>query len=309
MARKATRLRFTKEELASPKVRQAAARAEKAADKADRAAEKTPKRRRLKLKADKTAERKVHLTFEKQEIPVGELTGRGRRFTRSMARSTAAVVSDTVHRQIAADNQDENTAVQAADTSARVTELGAHTVEHSIYSRKLKAYRKAEHLQNKSDAANVEALYQKHMAEHPEEFSNPVSRWQQKKEIRKEYAAAKRAEAAAANAGSAAKEGTAGIKSIGQKLADFKDKLFEQAAKHPQLFLAIGAVMLLFMMVSSALSSCSAFLRAVRALSLRPPSPQGTEILSAQTMTTKRSKLLFRKRSQHRIDLSRIRSI
>ena len=63
MARKATRLRFTKEELASPKVRQAAARAEKAADKADRAAEKTPKRRRLKLKADKTAERKVHLSF------------------------------------------------------------------------------------------------------------------------------------------------------------------------------------------------------------------------------------------------------
>ena len=260
MARKATRLRFTKEELASPKVRQAAARAEKAADKADRAAEKAPKRRRLKLKADKTAERKVHLTFEKQEIPAGELTGRGRRFTRSMARSTAAVVSDTVHRQIAADNQDENTAVQAADTSARVTELGAHTVEHSIYSRKLKAYRKAERLQGKSDAANVEALYQKRMTEHPEEFSNPLSRWQQKRAIRKEYAAAKRAEAAAANAGSAAKEGTAGIKSIGQKLADFKDKLFEQAAKHPQLFLAIGAVMLLFMMVSSALSSCSAFL-------------------------------------------------
>ena len=71
MARKATRLRFTKEELASPKVRQAAARAKKAAGKADRAAEKAPKRRRLKLKADKTAERKVHLTFEKQEIPAG----------------------------------------------------------------------------------------------------------------------------------------------------------------------------------------------------------------------------------------------
>ena len=69
MTRKATRLRFTKEELASPKVRQAAAKAEKAADRANRAAEKAPKRRRLKLKADKTAERKVHLTFEKQEIP------------------------------------------------------------------------------------------------------------------------------------------------------------------------------------------------------------------------------------------------
>ena len=113
MARKATRLRFTKEELASPKVRQAAARAEKAADKADRAAEKAPKRRRLKLKADKTAECKVHLTFEKQEIPAGELT-RGRRFTRSAVHSTAAAVSGTIHGQIAVDNQNDNTAVQAA---------------------------------------------------------------------------------------------------------------------------------------------------------------------------------------------------
>ena len=114
MARKATRLRFTKEELASPKVRQAAARAEKAADKADSAAEKAPKRRRLKLKADKTAECKVHLTFEKQEIPAGELTSRGRRFTRSAVHSTAAAVSGTIHGQIAVDNQNDNTAVQAA---------------------------------------------------------------------------------------------------------------------------------------------------------------------------------------------------
>ena len=260
MARKATRLRFTKEEFAGPKVRQAAARAEKAADKADRAAEKTPKRRRLKLKTDKTAERKVHLTVEKQEIPAGELTGRGRRFTRSMARSTAAVVSDTVHRQIAADNQDENTAVQASDTSARVTELSAHAVEHSIYSRKLKSYEKAERLQTKSDAANVEAIYQQRMAEHPEEFSNPVSRWQQKKAIRKEYAAARRAEETAANASTAAKEGAAGVKSLGQKLAEFKDKSLEYVAEHPQAFLVIGALAILLIIVSSALSSCSAFL-------------------------------------------------
>ena len=97
MARKATRLRFTEDELANPKIKKAASKAKKAADQADRAAAKTPKKRKLKLDVEKAAERKVHLTFEKQEIPMGELTGRGNRFTRSAAHSAAAFVSGTIH--------------------------------------------------------------------------------------------------------------------------------------------------------------------------------------------------------------------
>ncbi len=181
MARKSVGLYFTEDELANPKVKKAASRAERAAEKADQAAAKTPKKRKLKLEADKTAERKVHLTFEKQDVPVGELTGRGNRFTRS-------TVSGAIHGRITANNQDENTAVQAADTSTRVLENGAHAVEHAVYSKKLKSIKKAERLQSKSDVANVNALYQQRMAEHPENFSNPLSRWQQKKAIRKEYA-------------------------------------------------------------------------------------------------------------------------
>ena len=260
MARKATRLRFTEDELANPKIKKAASKSEKAADQADRAAAKTPKKRKLKLDTEKVAEGKVHLTFEKQEIPMGELTGRGNRFTRSAAHSAAASVSGTIHGQVSANNQDDNTAVQAVNASAEAAEAGAHAVDHAIYSKKLKSYEKAERLQTKSDAANVEAIYQQRMAEHPEEFSNPVSRWQQKKAIRKEYAAARRAEETAANASTAAKEGAAGVKSLGQKLAEFKDKALEYVAEHPQAFLVIGALAILLIIVSSALSSCSAFL-------------------------------------------------
>lgn len=260
MARKATRLRFTEDELANPKIKKAASKAEKAADQADRAAAKTPKKRKLKLDTEKVAEGKVHLTFEKQEIPMGELTGRGNRFTRSAAHSAAASVSGTIHGQVSANNQDDNTAVQAVNTSAEAAEAGAHAVDHAIYSKKLKSYEKAGCLQTKSDAANVEAIYQQRMAEHPEEFSNPVSRWQQKKAIRKEYAAARRAEETAVNASTAAKEGAAGVKSLGQRLAGFKDKALEYVAEHPQAFLVIGALVVLLIIVSSALSSCSAFL-------------------------------------------------
>lgn len=253
MAKKSVRLYFTEDELAAPKVKKAASKAERAADKADRAAAKTPKKRKLRLEVDKTAERRVHLTFEKQDVPVGELTGRGNRFTRS-------TVSGAIHGRIAANNQDENTSVQAADTSTRVLENGAHAVDHAVYSKKLKNIKKAEHLQSRSDAANVNALYQQRMAEHPENFSNPLSRWQQKKAIRKEYAAASRAEKNVARTGAATGKGAAGIRSIGQKLVDFKDKALQYVAAHPQTFLIIGGLALLVIIVSSTLSSCSAFL-------------------------------------------------
>ena len=92
MAKKATRLKFTDDELADPKVAKAASKAEKAADRADRAAEKLPKKRKLRLDTDKATGKKTKLTFEKEEVPVGELTGRGNRFTRSAAHSTAATV-------------------------------------------------------------------------------------------------------------------------------------------------------------------------------------------------------------------------
>ena len=253
MARKSTRLHFTDDELSNPKVRKAADKAERAADKADRAAAKVPKRRQLKLESDKTAERTVHLIFQKEEIPAGELAGKKASFPK-------AAVSSAIHGQISANNQDENTAVQAVDASAEAAETGAYAVEHAVYSKKLKSSQRADRLLSKSDAANVNALYQQRMAEHPEEFSNPLSRWQQKRKIRKEYMAARHAEAAAANAGTAAKSGTTGIKSLGQKLADIKDKAFEYAASHPHVILMIAALALLVMVISSALSSCSVFL-------------------------------------------------
>ena len=45
----------------------------------------------------------------------------------------------------------------------------------------------------KLEQANVNVLYQKHIRQNPQLASNPVSRWQQKRAIRKQYAAAKRA--------------------------------------------------------------------------------------------------------------------
>ena len=252
MAGKATRLRFTEDELENPKLRRAAEKADRAAD---RAAEKIRKKRRPKLNTDQRSQRKVRLTFENETAPACETAGGGNRFRR-----TSEFVSGAVHGKVAAENQDDNAAVEAANTGTGMAEGGVHAVEHASYSKKLKSCDKAEKLMDKSDIANVEALYQKRMAENPEQFSNPISRWQQKRAIRREYAAARRAEEHAAEAGSAAGKSTQAVRGIGQKLSELKDHVFEYAAEHPHVLLITGGLALLLLLVCSSMSSCSSFL-------------------------------------------------
>ena len=248
MAGKATRLRFTEDELENPKLR-------RAAEKADRAAEKIRKKRRPKLNTDQRSQRKVRLTFENETAPACETAGGGNRFRR-----TSEFVSGAVHGKVAAENQDDNAAVEAANTGTGMAEGGVHAVEHASYSKKLKSCDKAEKLMDKSDIANVEALYQQRMAENPEQFSNPISRWQQKRAIRREYAVARRAEEHAAEAGSAAGKSTQAVRGIGQKLSELKDHVFEYAAEHPHVLLITGGLALLLLLVCSSMSSCSSFL-------------------------------------------------
>ena len=59
----------------------------------------------------------------------------------------------------------------------------------------------------------------------------------------------------AANASTAAREGAAGVKSLGQRLAEFKDEALEYVAEHPQAFLVIGALAILLIIVSPSLFS------------------------------------------------------
>ena len=72
MKRKTTRLTFTEEELANPKVRRAAKKAARAADRADRAKAKlstrAPPKRGLKMDIDKAKERSAQLRFGKAEF-------------------------------------------------------------------------------------------------------------------------------------------------------------------------------------------------------------------------------------------------
>ena len=141
MARKARCLRFTEEELTNLKVKRAVSRAKRAADKAERAAKKIRKKRNPA--SDGVMGRRTKLSFQKQGSKA--------------ARSVTTSVSKKLHSQVAKNNQDNNTAVEAANTATDGTETGIRTVNHTVYSKKLKAYQKAAQLEAKADTANVEA--------------------------------------------------------------------------------------------------------------------------------------------------------
>ena len=228
MAKKATRLHFTDEDLANKDVRKAADRAEKAVGKAEKAVKKSSK-----------------LRFDKAEP---ELTdpARGKHI---LTRASSAAVTSNIHRA-ASEHEDDNVGVQALHQSAEAIEGAARTIDHAAYSKKLKAHDKAEKLITKSDHANVDALYEKHKANHPDASSNPISRWRQKQAIKKEYAAMKTGKDTTATTAAAAEKAAKEARNVTQKLTEF-------VTQHSKLFIMVGILLLLFLVVSSMFSSCA----------------------------------------------------
>lgn len=255
MQKKTTRLRFTDEELENNQVKKAAMKAEKAADKADKAKEKIPARKKLVTDAEKASVRSEKLRFGKAEFSVEEVAkpSKGKRLA---TKGSAVAVSSNVHKQIA-QNEDENVGVQSAHQSEELAETAIHTVEHAGYSKKLKAYNKAERLERRADKANIDALYENQRASNPDSSSKPISRWRQKQEIKKEYAAA-RAGKSVASGGTATAEGA---KKATKKTKKVTERMVEFVSKHSHAILIVLVFGLLLMVVSSALSSCSVMLQ------------------------------------------------
>ena len=135
--------------------------------------------------------------------------------------------------------EDGNVAVEAAHE-------GGIAAEHSAGDA-LRWQRKRRQRANSARSVR-QATRQAARQEHPQFQSSPISRWQQKQAIKRQYAAAKRAgtqTAAAANTGVARVTGA-----IKAKTADF-------VRRHKKGFLILGGIILVIAMCSSLLTSCS----------------------------------------------------
>ena len=244
--RKEPRLHFTDEERADPALEKPIHKADRAAAKADRAQAKIPKKQvRQKTVDPKTGKVTTKLVLEDKKKPPSKLS-------HAVRDTPANAALGKLHKEIRETEQD-NVGVESAHKSEEAAETGVRLVREGYRSHKLKPYRKAAQAEQKLEKANVNALYQKSLRENPQLASNPISRWQQKQAIKKEYAAAKRAGQAAGNTASASQK-------TGKAAKTVKEKAQQAGAfiiRHKKGFLLVGAIFLLICLLLNTMSSCS----------------------------------------------------
>ena len=243
---KEPRLRFTEEERADPALEKPIRKAEKAAVKADKAQAKIPKKQVKRAEVDpKTGKVTTKLVLEdKPRLPS--------KLSHTVRDAPGNAVAGKLHQEIR-ETEDDNVGVESAHKSEEAVETGVHLVQEGYRSHKLKPYRKAAQAERKLEKANVNALYQKSLQENPQLASNPLSRWQQKQQIKKQYAAAKRAAQSGGTAAGAAQK-------TGKAAKTVKEKAQQAGAyvmRHKKGFgIALGLFLIVCLLLNT-MSSCS----------------------------------------------------
>ena len=243
---KEPRLRFTEEERADPALGKSVRKAEKAAAKADKAQAKIPKKQVKRAEVDpKTGKVTTKLVLEDKPRPPSKLS-------HTVRDAPGNAVAGKLHQEIRK-TEDDNVGVESAHKSEEAVETGVHLAREGYRSHKLKPYRKAAQAERKLEKANVNALYQKSLQENPQLTSNPLSRWQQKQQIKKQYAAAKRAAQSGGSAAGAAQK-------TGKAAKTVKEKAQQAGAyvmRHKKGFGIVLAIFLLVCLLLNTMSSCS----------------------------------------------------
>ena len=243
---KEPRLRFTEEERADPALEKPIRKAEKAAAKADKAQAKIPKKQVKRAEVDpKTGKVTTKLVLEDKPRPPSKLS-------HTVRDAPGNAVAGKLHQEIRK-TEDDNVGVESAHKSEEAVETGVHLVREGYRSHKLKPYRKAAQAERKLEKANIEALFQKSVYENPAAASNPLSRWQQKQQIKKQYAAAKRAAQSGGSAAGAAQK-------TGKAAKRVKEKAQQAGAyvmRHKKGFGIVLAIFLLVCLLLNTMSSCS----------------------------------------------------
>lgn len=243
---KEPRLRFTEEERADPALEKPIRKAEKAAAKADKAQAKIPKKQVKRAEVDpKTGKVTTKLVLEDKPRPPSKLS-------HTVWDAPGNAVAGKLHQEIRK-TEDDNVGVESAHKSEEAVETGVHLAREGYRSHKLKPYRKAAQAERKLEKANIEALFQKSVYENPAAASNPLSRWQQKQQIKKQYAAAKRAAQSGGSAAGAAQK-------TGKAAKTVKEKAQQAGAyvmRHKKGFgIALGLFLIVCLLLNT-MSSCS----------------------------------------------------
>ena len=247
------RLQFSDADLAEPKLEKPIKRVKKAEAKADKAQAKIPKKTVVKKERGfdpASGKVKTQLRFEEvdKKKPPSKLT-------HAVQDAPANLILSQVHREVR-QSEDDNVGVEAAHKVEQAVESGGRLVQSAHRAHQLKPYRAAIRAEKKLERANLDALQKKAEIDSP--TSNPVSKWQQKQAIKKQYAAAKHNQAAQTTAKAA--ENTA---KAAKKAAEKAEKAGKYVWEHRRGFAIAAAILLMLAFLLNGLSSCSVIMDGV----------------------------------------------
>lgn len=227
MSKRSPRLQFSEEEQQNPQLNKAVRKAKKASDKLDKAEAKIPKNK-ISHNEKKPPSKLVH------DAPLNLLSTQIQRETQ-------------FHSEM--QESDDNSAIEAVNSGVSTAETLHHVSQH----RKLQPYRTAHKAEVQSDKANLNALQKEVRQSAPN--ASAYSRWQQRKAIRQEYAAAKYA-AAKRTSENTAKASEIASKAVSKATSKAKHgaRLVQKNWKALLIVLALAA---LLMIVMSIISSCT----------------------------------------------------
>ena len=242
------RLQFTKEEQDAPELEKPIRKVKKAEAKADKAQAKVPKKPVKERTVDPaTGKVTAKLTFEDKKPPS--------KLSHAVKAAPVNTASIAAHREIR-QYEDDNVGLEAAHFAEGSAESGARLTESAIRAQRLRPYRKAAAAESRLEKANLTALYKK--AELNQPASNPISRWQQRRTIRRQYAAAK-----AGRTAETTKQASQATGKAAEKVKAAAKKTGEFVRRHKKGFLIAGAVGLALAFMLNVFSSCSVMLEGV----------------------------------------------
>lgn len=251
---KSSRLQFTEEELSAPELEKYIEKSNRAADRLDAAKAAIPKQKKLVKERtfdEATGKAKTRLRFEEREKPMPGSKAHRNPLSRP-AQEAGIFVHNKVH-SVEKDNSGVEGAHKSEELAEKGVKYGVRKVKQGYRSHKLKPYRKAAKAEKAAFKANVNFQYHKTLHDNPQLTSNPLSRFWQKQQIKKQYA--KAARAGSAKGIRAAAENT---RKAAAKAAEKTRQTIAFVARHPAGVCIAIAALLLVIFIFAGLSSCSA---------------------------------------------------
>ena len=249
---KSSRLQFTDEELSTPELEKYIKKSDKAADRLDKAKAAIPKEKKLVKERtfdEATGKGKTRLHFEEKDKPPG-FKDKHSPLSRP-AQEAGILVHNKIH-SVEKDNSGVEGAHKSEEAAERGAKYGVRKIKQGYRSHKLKPYREAAKAEKAAFKANVDFQYHKTLHENPQLTSNPISRFWQKQQIKKQYAKEAR------NTAKGIKGAAERTRKAAAKAAEKTKQTAAFVARHPAgVAIAVGAL-LLFIMLLSGLSSCGA---------------------------------------------------